>query len=264
MQAHTRLSFLVVTLTLGVSCAGTVRHQRVVVTAAHAPEDAREPIAGAAVRVECPEGVTPPAASGEVVSNARGEAFLTVGAISSACFLVVASDGYITQRFRVGDICLVGGEEPFLCKTGVAFAPLMLDGPWNNADAGAAAAALSNECFLEPGWAGDSTPSVRLERVINKTDEHINLRAVSDQILAVAVKSPRIRVLDARGVGDSGPGADFHLVLDISSITTVPREGILARAYSTTARVIRAADQEIVCQATSVRKKQQLRTKTTW
>jgi hypothetical protein len=244
------------------SCAPPVVSQhRVVVVAAHAPADAAEPIPGATVRVECPKDVEPPATS-EVSANEIGEAVLTVG-IPSTCVLVVESAGWVERRFRVADTCLQRREEPFVCDAGVAVAALVVRGPWGDTDADSAAAALANECFVDPTWAGDSKPSIRINRLINKTDEHIDLRVVANRILDAAVENPGVRVLETDYSAEA-PAADYLLNLEITSIVEMPLENLVARTYTIFARVIRAADKEVVCQSTHKRKKQQFRPKTTW
>ena len=236
------------------SCVPLSQH-RVVVVAAYAPDDAHEPVPGATVRIECPKGIERP-------SPSEVQAILS-GGIPSACVLVVESPGWVAQRFRVADTCLQSGVEPFVCNAGVAVAELVVEGRWNDADAGSAAAALANECFREPTWAGNTKPSIRLNRLINKTDEHIDLKVVANRILGAVVENPSVRVLET-DYSDAAPAADFQLNLEITSIVERPRENLAVRTYNVTARVIRAADAEVVCQSTNQRKKQQFLPATAW
>lgn len=253
--------FLIVPcLLLSIGCSATKPHQRVVVVAAQAAGETPTPVAGAAVRIECPEGTTSTTPV-EVTSDAQGEATIAT-AIPSVCAVTVSRDGYIAQSFRVTDICVEKAAEPYDCTAGVIYAPLLLEGRWNDADASATAAALYNECFAEPSWA-DGRPSIRLERLINKTDEHLDIKAIADRIFAAVVESPDLRVLSMQRGDETAPPADFHLKLEMTSLVTA-REGIVDRIYSVTARVVRANDTEIVCMATAQRKKQTIQSKTTW
>jgi len=248
-----------------------VWRQRIVVVAAHPPKTVPKPIAGATVRIECPQDVAPgylPPSGSQALTDKNGEAaFSYVGfGVSSACFVAVEGQGYVSQRFRVADVCLETDQAnaPYLCPASVVFAVLVLDGPWNDNDSHAVAGELSAVCLADLAWAGNSRPTLQLDRLINKTDEHLDVNSMADAMLATTTGAKKFRLLDMNRHGEPGVDADYHLSLEIRSVLSTPREGVRSRAYTVTATVIRAADSEIVCQATAQRKKEQLSSTANW
>jgi len=157
-----------------------------------------------------------------------------------------------------------------------------LSGNWNDTDARLTSEALIKQCF-SAGWLpgfvdeNDRKPGIRVRKVVNKTDEHIDAQVFIKNIEKARINSGKVRVLaqagselnsvaDEQDLGASGAvdeesapsvgalqGADFVVFVRMSSILDQADEGLKAKFYkinfelkhSTTGETVWIGDHEI-------------------
>ncbi len=121
-----------------------------------------------------------------------------------------------------------------------------LSGNWTELDSKEAAEKIVAECFTAPAWLGGKTASIRVGRVVNRTDEHLDARAIIAQVEKAILATKKLRVLASDAPGAESAGADFLLNLTVVSLLDQV-EGVRIKHYQVAAEVLRAANGQKVC-----------------